>query len=553
MPTINIDPNDLSRLLGEDYSLEDLEPSLQNLGMEVEGITQEELKLEVPHNRSDLFSVEGVARSLKGYLDIETGRPNYEVKKPTIEVKVDSSIEKTRPIIVAGMIENIKFNDASLKALMDLQEKLHQILGRDRNKISIGTYDLDKAKPPIKYTTVKPNEIKFVPLEFKEELTPAEILEKHPKGIEYSHLIEEFDRYPLLVDSEDQVLSMPPIINSESNRVTKNTERLMIDVTGINENVAREALKVIMTASGERNYSLRAVKINHHDGNFWTPNTRTVRRKLSIENANEKLGLNLSPKEASGIMERMRYDVEEIKEDRIYVRVPLHRSDIMHEVDLIEDLGIGFGYDKLEPSLPPVLTTGEVHPIEKISRKARRVLTGLGFTEVMTFVLTNPELNFDSMRIENGAATISNPISEEYSILRTWLLPGLMSVLQENKHHELPQKIFEVGDVVSLTEETETKSKNIRRAAGAIAGEDANFTYAKAVAESLLRELGLNWEIESFEHESFIHGRVAKITNSNGEKIGVVGEIHPEILLNFELEHPVAGFEIDLPEQRDFE
>ncbi|KXA99179.1 hypothetical protein AKJ42_03615 [candidate division MSBL1 archaeon SCGC-AAA261C02] len=547
MPTITIDLNDLNRLLGRSLEIEELQPTLQNLGMEIEKITPESLKLEVPHNRPDLYGVEGVARTLKGFLEIETGIPDYEIKNPTLDTEVDPSVEGTRPFIVAGIVEGIKFDDASLKALMDLQEKLHQILGRDRSKISIGAYDLDKVTPPIRYTTVKPKERKFAPLEFGEELTPAEILQKHPKGIDYAHLIQDLDRYPLLVDSEDQVLSMPPIINSEPTRVTPSTERIVIDVTGINEEVAKQALKVIMAATGERDFDLRAVNIKRPNKKFRTPSSRTVRRRLDVARANKMLGLELGVREASKIMERMRYDVEDKKKDRIYVRVPFYRSDIMHEVDLIEDLAIGFGYDELEPTLPSVVTFGEIHPIEKISQKARMTLTGLGFTEVMTFVLTSPELNFDLMRVEDEAGVISNPVSEEYSILRTWLLPGLISVLQENKQHELPQYIFEVGDIVSLDEEAETGAENVRRAAGVTIGEDANFTYVKAVAESVLRELEVEWKVKPLKHSSFLEGRAAKLT-ADGEQIGIIGEIHPEVIQNFELEHPIAGFELDLPQ-----
>jgi phenylalanyl-tRNA synthetase beta chain len=217
----------------------------------------------------------------------------------------------------------------------------------------------------------------------------------------------------------------------------------------------------------------------------------------------------------------------------------------MHEVDLIEDIAIGYGYDKLEPTMPRVLTIGERAPIEKISDRARRVLTGLGFTEVMTYTLTNPCTNFGLMRRKGGAAEIANPVSEEYTIVRDSLLPSLLSVLRENRPRPLPHKIFEVGDVVVLDEEAETGARNVRRAAAAVTGNNMGFTYIKAVAEALLRELGVNWQVRATWHPSFLDGRTAELV-AGEKRLGIVGELHPEVILGFELEHPVAVFEVDL-------
>ncbi|KXB07180.1 hypothetical protein AKJ54_00615 [candidate division MSBL1 archaeon SCGC-AAA382K21] len=547
MPTIEVDLSDLNRLLGEKLSLEELRNPLQNLGIEIEGMTAEGLKLEVQHNRPDLYGVEGVARALRGYLGIETGVPEYELKEPDMKLEVDSSLEGLRPVAVMAVIENAEFDDASLKAIMDLQEKLHKILGRERQKISIGAYDLDGIEPPIRYTTTPPDGINFVPLEFDEKLSPQEILETHPKGREYSHLVEEFDRYPILLDSAENVLSMPPIINSHTARVTASTEKIGVDVTGINEKVANEAMNVIMAAATEREFDIRAVEVEYPDRQFQTPRLVEEERCFDLDQANAWLGLDLSQKEVVEIIERMRYDFIGKEDGDLRVKVPFYRSDLMHGVDLFEDIAVGFGYDKLEPVLPPIETTGEPNSVEEISVIARRALTGLGFTEVIPYMLTNSRLNFEMMRTEGEAVTIKNPVSEEYTILRTWLLPGLMDVLRQNRHHKLPQKIFEVGDVVLLDGGSETGAKNVRRAAGAIIGEESDFTYIRSIAESLLRELQTDWTLKPYNHPSLLEERAAEFLVDD-ENIGFVGEVHPEVILNFELEHPVAVFELDLPE-----
>ncbi|KXA92054.1 hypothetical protein AKJ65_08125 [candidate division MSBL1 archaeon SCGC-AAA259E19] len=546
MPTITVGLSDLNRLLGEDYTLEELRRPLQELGIEVEGMTEEGLKLEVHHNRPDLLGVEGVARSLKGYLEIETGKPDYELGDPKIRLEVDPSIEGTRPVAVMGHIENAEFDDDSLKALMDLQEKLHQILGRDRQKISIGAYDLEGMEMPIRYTTTPPDGEGFIPLEFDEKLSPEEILEEHPKGRRYSHLLEDCDRYPLLVDSEGEVLSMPPVINSEPRKVTVDSENIGLDVTGIDERVARQALRVIMCTVAERGFDIRAVDVEYPDRKFRTPSLDGEERSFNLDRANRELGLDLSSREACGLIKRMRYDVLGEEDGNIRVKVPPYRSDLMHEVDLFEDLAVGYGYNDLEPYLPDLETSGEPHPRKEIGRKARRVLTGFGFVEVMPFMLTSRELNFNLMRTEGEAVTVENPVSEEYSIVRTWLLPGLMEVLRENKQHELPQRIFEVDEVLELDEEAETGARNVLRAAGAVIGEDANFSYARAVAEALFRELRVDWTVEPYDHPSFLNKRAAEFL-VDGESWGLVGEMHPEVILNFELEHPVSAFEVNLP------
>lgn len=546
MPTITVSLPDLRRLLGKRLGAKKLCDRLQMLGAEVEEAAGDELKLEVPHNRPDLLGVEGVARALKGFLGIETGLPRYKLRKARLRMDVDPSVRGVRPYIVAGEIGGVKLDDTSLAALMDVQEKLHLTLARDRSKISIGAYDLDKVEPPIRYTTTLPDAIKFVPLDFDRELTPAQILRQHPKGVDYAHLLRGFSRYPLLVDSEGQVLSMPPIINSEPTRVTERTRRLAIDVTGIDERLAGQALTIVMTGLAERGFKLRAVRIRRPGRSFSTPSLRTTRRRMNVERANQTIGLDLEAEKMAQIMKRMRYGVAKVGKENLTLEVPSYRGDVMHEVDLIEDLAIGYGYDRLEPTLPSVVTTGAKHSVEEVSDEARRALTGLGFTEVMNYTLTNPQTNFELMRATGEAPEIANPVSEEYTILRTWLPPGLLKVLRANRRHELPQRVFEVGDVVLLDQKAETGAVNVRRAAAAVIGSEASLTYIKAVAEALLRELGVEWEVKPVEHPSFIEGRVAEFL-SGGRRLGLAGEVHPEVVLGFELEHPAAVFELDLP------
>ncbi len=534
MPVVTFDLRDFRRLLGREVGTAALLECMDALGMETQ-IEGEEIRIEVPHNRPDLLSPEGVARMLKGMLGIQTGLPRYRVAAPRVRLHVERSVSLVRPLIVAGVVREVELDEMSLVSLMQTQEKLHETYCRRRRKASIGVYDLDTIHPPIYYRAVRPEEVRFVPLGMEEELNLREILEKHPKGMEYRHLLEGMEFFPLLVDSEGTVLSMPPIVNSEDTKVTVKTKNLFIDVTGLDERTVTNSLKILMCAMAERGFRLESVGLPGGP----SPDLSPKRMRIDLKRACQYIGIKLGKAQARRIFRRMRFELSGET-----VLVPPYRVDVMHEVDLIEELAVGYGYDKLEPAPPRVATIGETHELERLSRRVRGVMIGLGFTEVMNYILTNPRTNFELMGLQGEAVEISNPISQEYTILRTWLLPSLLSTCQRNKLYELPQRFFEVGDVV-LPELRGESARTIRKVAAVQVG--GNFTQMKAVAESLLRELSLKVEPREGEHPSFMEGRVLKYFRGP-EEVGLVGEIHPRVLLNFELGHPVAALEFVLAE-----
>ncbi len=544
MPSITVSFLDLCKLLGRRIEPNRLCERLSMFGIESEA-TGDELKLEITHNRPDLLSPEGVARALRGFLGIEEGLPQYDLRASGVTVEVSQSVKPIRPFIAAGVVTNVRLTDDIVASLMQVQEKLHASLCRKRRRGSIGVYDLDTIKPPVRYTTTLPDGVRFVPLDFDREFTPAQILREHPKGIEYGWITQGWSRYPLLIDSQGVVLSLPPIINSDPTRVTSKTKRLFIDVTGEDERVVNQALTVLMTGFAERGFKLRSVMVKYPGRRVRTPELRVSKHRLSVKNANELIGLGLKPKEIAKIAGRMRYGIAGIKGDLLTLLAPPYRGDLMHEVDLIEDIAIGYGYDRLEPTLPKVVTIGEKAPIERLSDRTRRVLTGLGFMEVMTYTLTNPRTNFELMRARGEASKVANPVSEEYTIIRSWLLPCLLSVLRANRRNPIPQRVFEVGDVVGGGGGGGRGARSAGGAAAGAVGGGAGFTSIKAVAEALLRELDIAHEVRPTGHPSFLEGRAAEFVSS-GKSLGIVGEIHPEVVLGFELEYPVAAFELDL-------
>ena len=545
MPVIKVEYAELRRMLNSELSDEELMEKLPLLGCDIEGFDGRYLYIEYFPNRPDLYSVEGIARAYRAFFGVEPGLKEYRAEEAENYILVDESVAGVRDYVVACEVKDVRLSDELIAELMELQEDLHWALGRDRKKVSIGVHDSSRVTPPYRYTTVKPEEIRFVPLGYDREMTPREILEEHPKGMEYAHIISCYDRYPIILDSRNNVLSLPPIINGELTRVTESTREFFIDVTGTDLKLISQALNILTTAFVDRGFRVRKVEVRYPGRSLLTPDFSPAVRKLRRSYANRMLGLNLSGEEIKQCLERMGYGVE-VKEEELLVKVPCYRCDIFHEIDLVEDVAIGRGYENFPEALPEVFTTGEKLPIEELGEKLRMLMLGYGITEVMSLMLTNERENFSHLRRRGSAVRIMNPISEEHTMVRTSLLPSLLGVLRLNRHRELPQRIFELGDVVLLDPEAETGAARRRRLGVAIIHAKANFTEARALLQGILRDLGIEgYQVEEKEDPAFIPGRCATVV-LDGKEAGVFGEIHPEVLTNFELEYPVTALELDV-------
>lgn len=546
MPVISINYKDFRELLDIEMSQEELFERMPMIGCDIEDFNGENLDIEFFPNRPDLYSVEGIARAFRAFFGKETGLKGYDLDDAITHMTVDKSVQGVRDFVVACEVSGVELTDDIIQSLMALQEDLHWALGRDRKKVAIGVHDSSKVKGPYRYTTVKPDEIEFVPLDYMVPMTPGEILKEHPKGIGYAHIIDKFDRYPIIFDSKDNVLSLPPIINGELTRVTGDTTQFFVDITGTDEFLINSALNILTTSFAERGFKIRKVKIKYEDREVVTPDYKPMEKEMSISYINKKLGLHLQGNEMAGSLARMGYGVE-VNGDVLKIKVPAYRSDILHHMDFVEDVAIGFGYDNFSPELPQVLTTGKKHPLEILGEKVRQIFLGCGITEVMTLMLTNERDAFSKMGLdESDCVKIKNPITEDHTILRNSMLPNLMGVLRINKHRELPHRIFEVGDVLQLDDGSEVGVKKVRKVGAAITHTKANFSEIKTIAIAFLRDMAIDgYKIERLDNPSFIGGRCAGIS-LGGDVLGFFGELNPETVVNFELEYPVIGFEFDL-------
>lgn len=546
MPTIEVNYEDLLSLIGKRISLNELsEKAILYAKGEIDAVRGVNLKIDIKDtNRPDLWSAEGIAREIAGRYG-KPGLPEYRVGKSDIVVNVDPKVNKIRPVIAAAVVKNLKITDDVLSQMIQLQEKVSMTFGRNRREVAIGVYDLHRVRPPIRYTTVSPDGIKFIPLEFTRRMTPEEILKAHPKGKEFGHLLEGCPEYPILIDSVGEVLSMPPIINSNyTGKVTGDTRDVFVECTGFRLKFQLAALNAIVSPLADRGGSLESVKIIYPGKKMTTPDLRPRKSRVRKDYINSLSGLNLRVRDICRLLEKARYRATP-RGGFIDLLYPAYRQDIMHERDVVEDVLISYGYNQIEPVPPRLPTLGKQNMIETFSESVAGMMTGLDTQEILSYTLTNKKSLFDRMNLpESPVVEIENIVSSNWCVFRNSLLPGLLEFLSRNRNREYPQKIFEIGDTVLLDGREETKTRDVRKLACAVTNTAIGYEDISGMLDALLSNLGLKYTLRPVNHPSFIKGRAASVIS--GRNIGVIGEIHPLVLNRWRIEKPVAAFELDL-------
>ena len=547
--------DDLLSLIGKKLTLEQLEDRLFLIKAEVEKVEGNIIEIEVNPDRQDMLSTEGVARAVRSFLQLETGLWNYPVKKSGKQIIVKQGLNKIRPYICCSIIKGIASDDELIKEYMHLQDALTSTHGRNRKKASIGLYVYDDLAFPVYYGPQTPEKIKFIPLGYETEMDGPSILTKHEKGVEFGPIIQEFKKWPLLYDSKGQVLSLPPIINSNNlGRMTTATKNLFVEVTGTHLPTVHQALNIITASLAERGGKIESVTVVYPDGtNEETPNFVPEKMTLKLEEINSIIGLDMKGKQIIKALERMGYGAKLLKSNQVQVLIPKVRMDILHPVDIIEDIAIGYGFDNLVPEMPQTMTTGKIHPVTAIKNKVRNLMVGTGYQEVMNYIMTSPELLNEKMLRNKPVITTENPKSSNYSVLRNSLLPILLDFASQNQHADYPQKIFEVGDVAIPDETKETRINQVPSVCGLETDVKVNITKLMSEIGFLLRNLGLDgrFTFESVKTSEFIDGRSANI-KVHGEIWGTFGEVSPTILTNFGIGYPVVAFEIFMPRNTEW-
>ena len=557
MPTIEIEYEDFVQLLGVELerNLEKIDDVLAFVKGEVKAFDEDKdiLTIEIKDtNRPDLWNVEGLARTLRGFLGLEGGIKNYTtVGNSGVEVHVNVGLWRIRPYIACAVIRGLNLSDSVIRELMRLQDKLDQTYGRNRRRTSIGLYNFDLITPPLYYSVAKPKEVSLVPLGFEQKMNLEEILEKHPKGIEYGSIVRNFDVYPVLLDSKKRVLSFPPIINSNDlGRITPETKNVLVEVTGTVHETVLNTLNIVVFSLIDRGGKAYSTTIKYAYGgknkNVVTPKIKSWTMHLNVEYVNRILGLKLTANQIAKLLETARFQVEKTNGNSLLVRVPAYRIDVMHPIDLVEDVAIAYDYNNIKPLWRRLPTTGATTPQTELYDFARETMIGLGFQEILTYTLTNKQTLFDKMNLKpEKTVEVANPKVQTFTCLRNWILPSLIEFLSNNLHVEYPQKIFELGTVIIPDNKKETRTREEQRLAAATTHANAGFTEIKSVLDSFFTNLNLEWQITETVHPSFITGRVGRVKIDRAN-VGVIGEVHPKVLEAWGLENPVAAFELNM-------
>ena len=530
---------------------EDLNEIFAFVKGDVESLEGDAVSIEVKDsNRPDIWAVEGIARALRGYLGVGRTKEIRLAGRSNLKVVIDKRVKPIRPFISTAIVKGLQPTDEALKSWINLQEKLDQTYGRKRRRASIGFYQADLIQSPLSYTVANPDIITFAPLGSENKQSLRDIVENHPKGAEYGEIISQFETWPILVDGADNVLSLPPVINSNDlGRITTETKNILIEVTGTNAETVHNTLKIVVSTLAERGgkiYSCLEIYPYGSPRRFVSPDLSPTQAQLRLSYINTLLGTSLTLKEASRLAERAGYRVRIATGDTIQLEISCYRTDIMHSVDIIEDIAIAMDINKLKPVWPKIWTVGNFAKETDETESVGETMIGLGFQEVLTYALTSPAVVSNNVQsIDGKLVELLNPRMTTHTVVRSWLLPSLLEILSHNTHVDYPQRIFEIGPYISRGENLIHPIQESRKLAAVTIHANAGFTEIRSSFDALAQNKGRSFQIKETEHPSFLSGRCGAIT-SDGTEVGVIGELNPRVIKSWGLNLPAAAFEMEM-------
>lgn len=633
MPNITLIKSHLFNLLGRQYTDHEFDELCFEFGVEVDEIASQVIDfgvknikeehevyiIAIPANRYDLLCLEGFARALKIFLGLEAS-PNYRKLTPSIResLVVEASTAAIRPYCVAAILRNVTFTPYNYKSFIDLQDKLHQNICRKRTYVAIGTHDYDTIQGPFRYRALPPQEITFVPLTDDGSNTAYNGLEllnyyredalvKHLKP--YTDIIYDSPVYPVVVDSNDTVLSLPPIINSKHSRIQLTTRNIFIECTATDltkANIVLDTMVTMFSQYCESPFTVEEVEVRYENGPATTPTgdlllipenrtqitplLSTRKCSTSVEEVNNIIGIELDPHEICRLCDRMQLGPSTYTPGAscgvITVTVPPTRSDILHAVDIVEDIAIAYGYNKIPQALPRTLTVGGPLPINLFTDLLRAEISRAGYMEMLTHGLCSVNENFTYLNHpvqDDVAVYLANPVNVEYEIVRTTLLPGALKTLAHNKSisHKDGIKLFEISDVVTKDPLNEIGARNQRKLIGLYSAPTSSLEIIHGLIDRIFRccqiipkeSYGLTslsveefnglkricrsdvcYELQPNSDPLFFPGMggdviLRKATSGGVDEsvvVGIMGVIHPEVLKNFDISYPCCVVEMDL-------
>ncbi|MCR5081083.1 MAG: phenylalanine--tRNA ligase subunit beta [Treponema sp.] len=567
MPKIEVNEKLFWKLLGKKYTDWELfekkltcaKAELDEKPNEADKEDERVIKIELNDtNRPDLWSTGGVTRCLREHEGAK--HSDYSVFLSTdgnlkdcgnrVAI-VDPALEKIRPYMVAFVISGKPIDNGMLIDIMQTQEKLAWNFGRKRKSLSMGVYRASNLKWPVHYIAADPDKTSFVPLQSEEKMTCREILEKHPKGKDFGDIIKNFEKFPVLQDDSGEIMSMSPIINSATlGQIEVGDKELMVELTGDDIENLMLAANIVACDFFDAGYQILPVKVQHpyetkYGKDIVTPFYFQKPTSATLAAINKKLGMSFTKDDVVKALENMGNKVT-VDGEKFTVTPAAYRNDFLHEVDVIEDVMIGYGLDNFKPVKPNEFTVGRLLPITTYSRKVKGIMAGLGYQEMIFNYLGSKKTYIDNMNVDaKDVIEIANPMSENYQFIRPSIIASLFEAEAQSGNAVYPHKIFEVGKIAFIEPSENTGTKTIQSLGFLTASNNANFNDAASEVSTILYYLDHKYEVKESEDPRFIPGRQAAII-VNGKQCGVFGEIHPQVLENWQVGVPCVAGEIDL-------
>ncbi|XP_017036375.1 phenylalanine--tRNA ligase beta subunit [Drosophila kikkawai] len=586
MPTIGVKRDLLFEALGKSYTDDEFQDLCFAFGLELDEVTTEKqmltkeqgdvaatadaseeiiYRIDIPANRYDLLCLEGLVTGLLVFQG-KLKPPKFEFVEPAKRqvLKIDPSTAKIRPHAVAAVLRNVTFTKASYNSFIDLQDKLHQNIARKRTLVAIGTHDLDTIQGPFSYEALAPEQIKFVPLNQKQEMNGSQLMDfysTHAQLKQYLPIIRDSPVYPVIYDANRVVLSLPPIINGDHSKISLQTKNVFIECTATDLTKAKVVLDTIVCLFSEhcaQKFTVEPCDVVQPDGSVVSyPELAVREERISVKRANAYIGIEEPAAKLADMLTRMYLEARVDGGDSLVVKIPPTRHDVIHACDIYEDVAIAYGYNNIKKSLPAFMQIAKQFPLNKLTEQLREQVAQAGFTEALTFTLCSRD---DIARKLNKpieaipAVHIGNPKTLEFQVVRTTLLPGLLKTIVANRKMPLPLKLFEISDVVIADESTEVGARNERRVCAVNCNKTAGFEVVHGLLDRVMQLLSVPWKtgsvtkgyyLQAAEDPSYFPGRCANVMYDN-VAIGKIGVLHPTVLQAFELTTPCSVVEFTI-------
>ncbi|KAJ3317438.1 hypothetical protein HDV06_001553 [Boothiomyces sp. JEL0866] len=578
MPTVNVDVVTLFAQIGKEFTDKEFEDLCFDFGIELEDVTtshellgKEEgenrkmYRIDIPANRYDMLCVEGIARAIRTYLEIERP-PVYKVTLPAKmhQLHVGKETLQIRPFVVAAILRDVEFDQLRYDGFIELQDKLHNNICRKRTLVAIGTHDLDTITGQFYYEAKAPQDINFIPLNQTKQMNGHELMEFYQsdrKLSKFLHIIKDSPVYPVVYDGEKRVLSLPPIINGDHSKISKDSRNIFIECTATDLNKAKVVLNTIVamySTYAKVKFTVEPVEVIYPDGKkYVSPDVSPRQMSAKVDYINSCIGIKASPEELAKYISRMSLDAKvSADKSEIVCDIPITRSDILHACDIMEDAAVAYNFNKIVETHPATNTIAQPLPINKLTDMLRREIANAGYTEGLAFTLCSHDENFKFLnKVDNHeAVTLANPRTAEFQVVRTSLLPGILKTISANKHLPLPLKLFEIQDIVLRDETVERRARNQRNFSAIYCNKTSGFERIHGLVDRLMQILNIKrvaagnlggYYIKESTSPTFFDGRRADLYYQ-GNVVGSFGVVHPEVLGHFEINFACSALEINI-------